>query len=58
MAVVGGVAVGVALLLALAGIGFFIHRRFVGTRGWAPQGLRRGTGVRTCFLRAMRSIGI
>lgn len=33
MAVVGGVAVGVVLLLVLAGIGFFIHRRFVGTRG-------------------------
>lgn len=29
MAVIGGVAVGVVLLLALAGVGFFIHRRFV-----------------------------
>lgn len=27
MAVIGGVAVGLVLLLMLAGIGFFIHRR-------------------------------
>ena len=47
MAVVGGVAVGVVLLLVLAGIGFFIHRRFVGTHGRAPQGLRRDSGMRT-----------
>lgn len=34
MAVIGGVAVGIVLLLVLAGIGFFIHRRFVvGHRG-------------------------
>lgn len=37
MAVIGGVAVGVVLLLVLAGIGFFIHRRFaVGHRGGGP----------------------
>lgn len=47
MAVVGGVAVGAVLLLVLAGIGFFIHRRFVGTHGQAPQGLRRDTGMQT-----------
>lgn len=29
MAVIGGVVVGVLLLLVLAGIGLFIHRRFV-----------------------------
>uniref|UniRef100_A0A2R8ZB35 Ephrin type-A receptor 2 n=1 Tax=Pan paniscus TaxID=9597 RepID=A0A2R8ZB35_PANPA len=29
LAVIGGVAVGVVLLLVLAGVGFFIHRRFV-----------------------------
>lgn len=34
MAVIGGLAVGVVLLLVLAGIGFFIHRRFVGA--YAP----------------------
>nr|2K9Y_A Chain A, Ephrin type-A receptor 2 [Homo sapiens]2K9Y_B Chain B, Ephrin type-A receptor 2 [Homo sapiens] len=27
LAVIGGVAVGVVLLLVLAGVGFFIHRR-------------------------------
>uniref|UniRef100_A0A452ER97 Ephrin type-A receptor 2 n=1 Tax=Capra hircus TaxID=9925 RepID=A0A452ER97_CAPHI len=32
-AVVGGVAAGAALLLVLAGIGFFIHRRCAGTPG-------------------------
>lgn len=30
MAVIGGVAVGILLLLLLAGIGFFIYRRLVG----------------------------
>lgn len=38
MAVIGGVAVGVVLLLVLAGIGFFIHRRLV----TPPPGLRQG----------------
>uniref|UniRef100_A0A452RI15 Ephrin type-A receptor 2 n=1 Tax=Ursus americanus TaxID=9643 RepID=A0A452RI15_URSAM len=37
MAVFGGVAVGVVLLLVLAGIGIFIHRRSVGAHAWAPQ---------------------
>lgn len=40
MAVIGGVAVGVVLLLALAGVGFFIHRRFV----TPPPGLHKGLG--------------
>lgn len=39
MAMVGGVAVGVVLLLVLAGIGFFIHRRFVGTVAGLPKDL-------------------
>lgn len=30
MAVISGVAVGILLLLLLAGIGFFIYRRLVG----------------------------
>ena len=47
MAVIGGVAVGVVLLLVLAGIGFFIHRRFVGAYAPAPQGLRWDTGAGT-----------
>lgn len=38
MAVIGGVVVGVILLLVLAGIGVFIHRRLVG----APPGLPKG----------------
>lgn len=38
VAVICGVAVGVVLLPVLAGIGFFIHRRFiVGRRGGGPR---------------------
>lgn len=44
MAVIGGVAVGVLLLLVLAGIGLFIHRRFVGAHAPASQGLSWDTG--------------
>lgn len=40
VAVIGGVVVGVVLLLVLAGIGCFIHRRFVG----AHTGLHKGLG--------------
>lgn len=48
MAVIGGVAVGVVLLLVLAGIGIFIHRRFVGALPRLPGGLggtQRGAGT-------------
>lgn len=37
MAMIGGVTVGLVLLLALAGIGLFIHRRFA-TSSRASQG--------------------
>ncbi|XP_029801760.1 ephrin type-A receptor 2 [Suricata suricatta] len=43
MAVIGGVVVGVLLLLVLAGIGVFLHRRFVGAHAWTAQGLRWDT---------------
>lgn len=39
MAMIGGVAVGVVLLLGLAGVGFFIHRRFVTPPPGFPKGL-------------------
>lgn len=38
MAVIGGVAVGVVLLVVLAGIGFFIHRRSVIAHAGFPKG--------------------
>lgn len=38
MAVIGGVAVGVVLLLVLVGIGFFIHRRSVRAHAGFPKG--------------------
>lgn len=50
MAVIGGVAVGAALLLVLAGIGCFIHRRFVGLHTGLLTGLgrtRRGGSLRS-----------
>lgn len=37
MAVIGGVSVGLILLLVLAGIGFFIHRRWVRAHTQVPQ---------------------
>lgn len=41
MAVIGGVAVVVVMVLVLAGVGIFIIRRFVGLRwdtdGWGPE---------------------
>lgn len=43
VAVIGGVAVAIFLLLVLAGVGFFIHRRLVRAHTWAPQGLRQGS---------------
>lgn len=47
MAVIGGVAVSVVLLLVLAGIGVFIHRRFVaGPRGVGASGSCLGNGLR------------
>lgn len=39
MAMIGGVTVGLVLLLALAGIGLFIHRRFVSSTPGLPKGL-------------------
>uniref|UniRef100_A0A9L0K9A8 Ephrin type-A receptor 2 n=1 Tax=Equus asinus TaxID=9793 RepID=A0A9L0K9A8_EQUAS len=47
MAVIGGVAVGVLLLLVLAGIGLFIHRRFVGAHAPASQGLKQLKPLKT-----------
>lgn len=40
VAVIGGVAIGAVLLLVLAGIGCFIHHRFVGACTRAPHRLR------------------
>lgn len=39
MAMIGGMTVGLVLLLALAGIGLFIHRRFVSSTPGLPKGL-------------------
>lgn len=50
MAVISGVAVGVFLLLVLAGIGFFIHRRLVRAHTQVPEGWGRIQGRNLSFL--------